>query len=85
MAECMDVIYQRRSIRKFNVVTNPVVKKKLISVALNQQFLVPAPVVIVFCANTPRSSRVYSGRGEPYSMQDTTASIMTLMLGRSFQ
>jgi nitroreductase len=111
MTECMDVIYQRRSIRKFKtdpiskeiiekllkaaqmapsagnlqardfiVVTNPVVKKKLSEVALNQQFLVQAPVVIVLCANVPRSSRVYSGRGELYSIQDTTASLMILML-----
>lgn len=111
MTECMDVIHQRRSIRKFKtdsinkeiiekllkaaqtapsagnlqardfiIVTNPVVKKKLSEAALNQQFLVQAPVIIVFCANIPRSSRVYSSRGELYSIQDTTASIMTLIL-----
>lgn len=66
--------------RDFVVVTNPAVKKRLSAAALDQQFLVQAPVVIVVCANVPRSSRVYGIRGELYSIQDTTASIITLML-----
>lgn len=66
--------------RDFIVVTNTAVKKKLSEAALDQKFLVQAPVVIVFCANTPRSGRIYSARGELYSIQDTTTSIMVLML-----
>lgn len=66
--------------RDFIVVTNTTVKKKLAEAALNQKFLVQAPVVIAICANIPRSSRIYSGRGELYSIQDAAASTMTLML-----
>ncbi|MCL7415776.1 MAG: nitroreductase family protein [ANME-2 cluster archaeon] len=111
MTDCMDAIYQRRSVRKFTsdpvdrqiieklikdaqmapsagnlqardfiVVTNTAVKKKLMEAALNQKFLVQAPVVIVFCANTPRSCRIYSARGELYSIQDASISAMVMML-----
>ena len=111
MTECLDAIYQRRSVRKFTsdpvdrqivekliqdaqmapsagnlqardfiVVTNTAVKKKLKEAALDQKFLVQAPVIIVFCANTPRSSRIYSGRGELYSIQDASISAMVMTL-----
>ena len=66
--------------RDFIVVTDTAVKKELANAALSQKFLEQAPAVIVFCANTPRSSRVYGRRGELYSIQDATASIMVLML-----
>ncbi|MCK4928109.1 MAG: nitroreductase family protein [Methanosarcinales archaeon] len=66
--------------RDFIVVTNMAVRKKLKEAALDQKFIVQAPVVIVFCANTPRSSRIYSGRGELYSIQDASISVMVMML-----
>jgi len=111
MTECLDAVYQRRSVRKFTsdpvdcqiveklirdaqmapsagnlqardfiVVTNTAVKTKLKKAALDQKFLVQAPVIIVFCANTPRSSRIYSGRGELYSIQDASISAMVMTL-----
>jgi nitroreductase len=111
MTECLDAIYQRRSVRTFKsdlidrdiitkllqdaqmapsagnlqardfiVVTDSSIKEKLSKAALDQKFLVQAPVVIVLCANIPRSSRVYGSRGELYSIQDATASVMVLML-----
>lgn len=66
--------------RDFIVVTNNAIKKKLRDAALNQDFLIQAPVVIVICASIPRSSRIYRGRGEFYSIQDATASVMVMML-----
>jgi len=111
MTECLDAIYQRRSVRKFTsdpvdrqivekliqdaqmapsadnlqsrdfiVVTNTAVKKKLTESAHDQKFMVQAPVIIVFCANTPRSSRTYSARGELYSIQDASISAMMMTL-----
>ncbi|MBW6517245.1 MAG: nitroreductase family protein [ANME-2 cluster archaeon] len=111
MTECLDAIYQRRSVRTFTpdpvdrqtieklihdaqmapsagnlqardfiVVTNTAVKKKLKEAALDQKFIVQAPVIIVFCANTPRSSRIYSARGELYAIQDASISAMVMTL-----
>lgn len=66
--------------RDFVVVLNKATKQKLTKAALGQSFIEQAPAVIVFIANTERSSRVYKSRGELYAVQDATASVMTLLL-----
>jgi nitroreductase len=57
-------------------------KKLLADAAFGQDFIAKAPVVLVFCSNSSRSSPRYSSRGEKlYSIQDaaiaTTFAILT--------
>ncbi|WP_202319731.1 nitroreductase family protein [Archaeoglobus neptunius] len=66
--------------RDFVVVRNEETKKRLAKAALNQMFISEAPVVIVVCANYPRSMRVYGERGRLYAEQDATASIENILL-----
>ncbi len=66
--------------RDFIVVRNAETKKKLATAALKQMFIAEAPVVIVVCANYPRSMRVYGERGKLYAEQDATAAIENLLL-----
>ncbi len=66
--------------RDFIVVRNTDTKKKLAKAALKQMFIAEAPVVIVVCANYPRSMRVYGERGKLYAEQDATAAIENLLL-----
>jgi hypothetical protein len=66
--------------RDFVVVTDKITKKKLMAAALDQSFIEQAPVVIAFVANIARASRKYGSRGELYSIQDATASLMTLII-----
>jgi len=111
MNECIQVINDRRSIRKFKskelskqqieqllhsaqmapsagnlqardfvVVTKKETKQKLCKAALNQYFIEEAPVVIAVCANYNRSISRYGNRGELYSIQDATASVMNILL-----
>jgi nitroreductase len=48
-------------------------KRALAEAALNQDSIVEAPVVLVFCAHPSRSSWRYGNRGEKlYSLQDAT-------------
>jgi nitroreductase len=48
-------------------------RQALVKAAWDQEFLAEAPVVLVFCANPPRSSVQYAERGaELYSIQDAT-------------
>ncbi len=48
-------------------------KKMLGEIATNQDWIAEAPVVLVFCSNSSRSSRKYGVRGEQlYSLQDAT-------------
>jgi len=55
-----------------------IVKKKehrqaLVKAAYEQEFLAEAPVVLVFCADPPRSAEKYGERGATlYSIQDAT-------------
>lgn len=109
--ECLRVIFDRVSIRKFKpnpipdeviieilkagnaapsagnlqardfiVVKNQDTKIKLAKAALNQMFIAEAPVVIVVCANYPRSMRVYGERGKLYAEQDATAAVENILL-----
>lgn len=48
-------------------------KQELAAAALDQSFLVQAPVVLVFCADRIRSGQHYPQRGQAlYSLQDAT-------------
>ena len=63
------------------VVRDPKVKRSLAVAALNQMFILKAPVVFVVCADTTRSKRGYGGRGEKlYSIQDTAAATEIILL-----
>ena len=48
-------------------------RQALVNAALGQSFLAEAPVVLVFCANPPRSAVKYGERGGSlYTIQDAT-------------
>ena len=111
LKECLRLIYDRVSIRKylpedvpdelivellkagnaapsagnlqardFIVVRNPKTKKLIAEAALEQMFIATAPVVIVVCANYPRSMRIYGERGKLYAEQDATAAVENILL-----
>ncbi len=111
LKECLRLIYERVSIRKYKsdpvpdelilellkagnaapsagnlqardfvVVKNPETKKKIAKAALEQMFIASAPVVIVVCANYPRSMRIYGERGKLYAEQDATAAVENILL-----
>jgi nitroreductase len=66
---------------EFVVVKDGDLKKKIADAALNQDFLVDAPVVIVVCANLEKISLKYRNRGELlYSIQDTANAAMSILL-----
>jgi nitroreductase len=63
------------------VVKEPSIKRRLAAAALEQTFIAEAPVVIVVCANIPRTSRRYGRRGqELYCIQDTAAATQNILL-----
>ncbi len=111
MKECLNLLFERVSIRKFQskdiddetiklilkagnaapsagnlqardfiVIKDEKTKLKLAKAALNQMFIAEAPVVIVVCANYPRSMRVYGERGKLYAEQDATAAVENILL-----
>jgi nitroreductase len=66
---------------EFVIVRNSNKKHKLSVAALNQTFINEAPVVIVVCADEPRSSWSYGSRGASlYCLQDTAAAIQNMLL-----
>jgi len=66
---------------EFIVIRNRDVKRGLSEAALEQTFIEEAPVVIVVCANQPRSSRGYGSRGASlYCLQDTAAATQNMLL-----
>jgi nitroreductase len=66
--------------RDFIVVDDPEVKQALCKAALNQEFLVEAPVDIVVCANLQRIKQ-YGKRGqELYCVQDSAAAVDHILL-----
>ena len=66
--------------RDFIIVDDPEVKQALCDVALDQDFLVQAPVDIVVCANQ-RRIKPYGKRGlELYCIQDTAAAVDHILL-----
>ncbi len=55
------------------VVRNGELRQSLGQASFGQTFISDAPVIIVFCANTEKSARVYRERGQKlYSVQDAT-------------
>jgi nitroreductase len=66
--------------RDFIIVDNFEIKKRLCYAALDQEFIVEAPVNIVVCANLNRISS-YGKRGrELYCIQDSAAAIEHILL-----
>jgi len=66
--------------REFIIVDNIELKKRLCDAALNQQFIVEAPVNIVVCVHLNRISS-YGRRGlELYSIQGSAAAIEHILL-----
>ncbi|MGF3584686.1 MAG: nitroreductase family protein [Thermoplasmatota archaeon] len=66
--------------REFIVVDDPGIKKRLCAAALNQDFIVEAPVSIVVCANLNRINP-YGKRGrELYCLQDAAAAVEHILL-----
>ena len=66
---------------EFVVVKDGVIKQKLVHAALGQSFIAEAPVVVVVCANIPRTSSRYGRRGaELYCIQDTAAAVQNILL-----
>jgi len=66
--------------RDFIVVKDVQTKLRLAKASLNQMFIAEAPVVIVVCANYPRSMRVYKERGKLYAEQDATAAVENMLI-----
>jgi nitroreductase len=66
---------------EFVVVRDGATKQKLVRAALGQSFVAEAPVVVVACANIPRTSSRYGRRGaELYCIQDTAAAVQNILL-----
>lgn len=66
--------------RDFIIVDDPQVKRKLCMAALNQEFLMEAPIDIVVCANLDRIKH-YGKRGqELYCIQDSAAAVEHILL-----
>jgi len=66
---------------EFIIVRDTKMKRELSTAALDQTFIVEAPVVIVVCANQMRSGRGYGSRGvNLYCLQDTGAATQNMLL-----
>ena len=66
---------------EFVVVRDEKIKEDLVRAAWGQSFIAEAPVVIVVCANIPRTAGRYGERGEElYSIQDTAAATQNIHL-----
>lgn len=66
--------------RDFIIVDDENIKKQLSSAALDQKFIIQAPISIIVCANLKRSVP-YGKRGiELYSIQDATAAVEHILL-----
>ncbi len=68
-------------VQEFIVVRDPEIKKKLRKVAVDQEYVEKAPVLIVVCSNTARSIIRYGNRGkEFYSITDGAFASMLILL-----
>ncbi len=66
---------------EFIVVRKQEIKKQLAEAALGQGFIADAPVLVVVCSNLKKIGSAYGERGVSlYSIQDTAAAAMCLML-----
>ena len=66
--------------RKYIVVTEPELRSALALAAHRQEHVASAPLLIVVCADIPRSSSRYGDRGALYAIQDASAAIMCMLL-----
>jgi len=66
--------------REFIIVKDSATRGLLSDAALRQQFIKQAPVCIVVCANFTRTASRYGKRAELYAIQDSSASMMNMML-----
>jgi nitroreductase len=66
--------------RDFIIIKDGTVRELLCMAALNQYFIMSAPVCIVVCANVARCTVRYGKRSELYAVQDASASVMNMML-----
>lgn len=65
----------------FYVVRSREHREALASFALNQRFIVQAPLCFVVCAEPDRSAKAYGIRGRDlYSIQDTAAAVQNILL-----
>ena len=66
---------------EFVIVREEERKRRLAEAAHGQDFIAEAPVVVVVCANVPRSSARDGRRGEGlYCIQDTAAAVQNMLL-----
>lgn len=66
---------------EFIIVTDPAVKSKLSEAALDQDFIIQAPIVIVVCSDTRRSASRYGPRGVNfYSIIDGAFASLNILL-----
>lgn len=61
-------------------VTDPMIRQDLSRAALHQPHVARAPLVLVVCANDPRSRERYGERASLYAVQDATIACTYLML-----
>jgi nitroreductase len=66
--------------RRFVIITEPEMRKVLAMTAYGQGHVLRAPVLVVVCADVPRSSTRYGDRGSLYAIQDADATTMCLLL-----
>ena len=65
----------------FYVARDQAIKEELVDVALGQQFVAEASLVICVCAEPERSAERYGDRGRTlYCLQDTAAAIQNILL-----
>jgi len=65
---------------EFVIVKEKRSKEELVNIALGQNFIAEAPIVVIVCSNQKRIS-VYGERGDKlYSIQNTAAAIQNLLL-----
>jgi len=66
--------------REFIVVRDDHTRHLIADAALRQRFIEEAPLCIVVCTNLPRTKQRYGKRADLYVVQDTSASVMCMML-----
>lgn len=62
------------------IVFDGITKKALADIAMNQDFIIEAPVVLAYCANLTKGRIKYAQRGELYAIQDATIACTYAML-----
>jgi nitroreductase len=68
-------------VQEFIIVKDRITKKKLRKVAVDQEYVELAPVLIIVCSNTSRSTNRYGIRGrEFYSIIDGSFASMVILL-----